>query len=288
MLQWGMPEIAIYALIDPRTNLPFYVGKTNKPKVRLKSHRSGAGITPCAKFIREIKSEGLRPLMQTIEVCDEDVWRSREAYWVERYQRDYGSIQILNVAVGGVQEGYYFTHSDATRLRLSVMNKGHVVSQEQREKISKSLTGLKQDAATVAKRMETINSNRVERGLEPLPIYDTQAEYLASQRERSKIARRLKRRTQGNLVRGSEEWRTAISERTKIAMANLPEDSRRKLSSRQGRPAWNKGKKLPSFSEERRKLQSDNLKAYLANLTPEQRETRMMAARAARKAKLGP
>ena len=48
-----------------------------------------------------------------------------------------------------------------------------------------------------------------------------------------------------------------------------------------GRVSANKGKKFGPQSPERRAAQSEKLKAYIASLTPEQREARMAAARKA-------
>lgn len=56
-----------YELIDPRDNLPFYVGITNKPKLRLRQHLM---IDPSNYYktdrIQNILEDGLKPLMRVI------------------------------------------------------------------------------------------------------------------------------------------------------------------------------------------------------------------------------
>jgi DNA-binding XRE family transcriptional regulator len=63
----------IYGLIDPRTGLLRYVGKTQRPARRLASHiaysRKGHHTHAC-RWIRCLLREGLKPVMQLIEVCE--------------------------------------------------------------------------------------------------------------------------------------------------------------------------------------------------------------------------
>lgn len=278
-------QIAIYVLVDPRTHLPFYVGKTNKPQIRLKAHRTGKGITPCAKFIREIRAEGLRPEMKVLEWCDEKYWQGREAYWVDRYQTEFGTAQILNVMEGGVQVGRFIGHSEATKERLRQMFKGRPIAPEVRAKISKSLTGLEQSSETVEKRLATINERRVEAGLEPHVRWDSYEKYRAAGRTAYNATRTRKRRERGDLVKGSEAWRQNAAEKNRAYWDSLPDEKKSEMSERLNKVrVSNKGKKFGPLSPEHRARLSEIHKRRLALLTPEQREARMAAARAAQSA----
>lgn len=278
-------QIAIYALIDPRTKLPFYVGKTNDPKIRLKGHRTGRGTTPSAVFIREIRVEGYRPEMEILELCDEKDWQDREAFWVEFYLFRFGETQVLNVMEGGVQSGRFMKHSAATCERLRQMFKGRPIPQEQREQISKSLTGLKQSKETVEKRLATWAKRREEAGLPPLQRFETWEEYRAAGRKSFNISRQKKRHENGVTIMGSEEHRKKQAEKQRAYLASLPDEQRQTVfGQRRGKPSPNKGKKFGPQSPERRAAQSARLKAYIASLTPEQREARMTPARKAQPA----
>ncbi len=278
-------QIAIYSLIDPRTKLPFYVGKTNEPKIRLKGHRSGRGTTPSAVFIRKMRAEGYRPDMEILELCDEKDWQDREAYWVDAYRSKFGDTQVLNVMEGGVQVGRFLGHSDATKERLRQMFKGRPIPQEQREQISKSLTGLKQSSETVQKRLDTINKRRVEAGLEPHKTWENYEEYRKAGRAAYNVTRTRQRRERGLLVLGSEEWKRNAAEKQRAYLASLTPEQREALAAqRRGKPSPKKGKKFGPLSPEHRARLSAIHKQRLASLTPEQREARLAAARKAQPA----
>ncbi len=268
-------QISIYALVDPRTKLPFYVGKTNNPKVRLKGHRTGRGITPSAKFIREIRSAGYRPDMEILEICDRRTWPEREAFWVKLYQSRFGVTQILNVSPGGIQPGRFIKHSVATCECLRQMFKGRPVPQEVREQISRSLTGLKQSSETITKRFSTYSKNRVAKGLPPI----------GQNHDREVAMRREKRKTEGIMVRGSEEHRRNAAEKQRAYLASLTDEQREAMAAqRRGKPSPKKGKKFGPLSPEHRARLSAIHKQRLASLTPEQRAARVSPMRKAQPA----
>jgi hypothetical protein len=279
-------QIAIYALIDPRTKLPFYVGKTNDPKIRLKGHRTGIGTTPSAAFIREIRAEGYRPEMEILELCDEKDWQDREAFWVDFYQFRFGEVQILNVMEGGVQSGRFMKHSAATCERLRQMFKGRPIAPEVRARISKSLTGLKQSEETVEKRLATWAKRREEAGKPSLQRFETWEEYRAAGRKSFNISRQKKRHANGVTVMGSEEHRQKQAEKQRAYYASLTDEQKKEFAKKHTDDlAKGRQKRVfrPMTPEERQK-QSARLKAYIASLTPEQREARMAPARKAQPA----
>lgn len=94
----------VYVLIDPRTNLPFYVGVTTRRLLcyRLSSHVNDAVHLKMRgdryELIREICAAGLRPIIALLETVDKD-WPEAEQFWIE-YLRFLGA-KLTNIAIGG-------------------------------------------------------------------------------------------------------------------------------------------------------------------------------------------
>jgi predicted GIY-YIG superfamily endonuclease len=57
----------IYALADPRTGTPYYVGRTANPARRLVMHWSGDGLEKKRAITSEIRAAGLKPVMVILE-----------------------------------------------------------------------------------------------------------------------------------------------------------------------------------------------------------------------------
>jgi hypothetical protein len=97
-----MKTTFIYALIDPRTKEPRYIGYTKAPKARISGHISEArtkefnGFTFCISikeyWILELLKIGMVPMMDIIaEVPAED-----RKYWEAFYVEVYKSCNLLN------------------------------------------------------------------------------------------------------------------------------------------------------------------------------------------------
>ncbi|MFF9026071.1 GIY-YIG nuclease family protein, partial [Streptomyces eurythermus] len=56
----------VYALVDPRTDIAFYIGQTGRPKRRLAAHLRMRTITS-AGYIEELIDIGLKPKMIVLE-----------------------------------------------------------------------------------------------------------------------------------------------------------------------------------------------------------------------------
>jgi predicted GIY-YIG superfamily endonuclease len=254
-------DIFIYALIDPRTGNPFYVGKTNNPQIRLKAHRTGAGKTRCAEYIREIRAAGLRITLDVLQTCSHLEWEHAEREWILKMSQQF---QLANVSDGG-QPGYFSPHSQLTRQRMREKFLGRPIPPEQRAKISAALTGLKQSPETIQKRLQTWTNRRIENGLDPLGTYH----------EREILKRREQRKAHGIMVHGSEEYRRNAAEKTAARYASLTDEEKREFSEkRKGRANPNKGKKFGPLSAEHRARLSQIHKDRIAAMTPEQRKAR--------------
>ena len=80
----------VYLLRDPTTQEIKYVGQSICIENRMSAHGSGYLLGP---WFRELRSRGLRPLVDVIETNDPDK--------VERFAIDAFSDTVLNIASGG-------------------------------------------------------------------------------------------------------------------------------------------------------------------------------------------
>lgn len=88
----------IYALIDPRTHKPFYVGQTPDPDRRLKAHikrihyKSVQGkLYASGEYIKNLHDDGLKPqivILETLEFewifANYQIPYQRERYWINQ------------------------------------------------------------------------------------------------------------------------------------------------------------------------------------------------------------
>ena len=92
----------IYALVDPRTKVPHYIGKTvqHPPQKRLKQHLLKPASEELGVWVNELKTINLKPEFKVLETVALDAdWRAAEIYWIR-----YGLVQgwcLKNRASGG-------------------------------------------------------------------------------------------------------------------------------------------------------------------------------------------
>lgn len=92
----------IYALVDPRTQVPHYIGKTvqHPPQKRLKQHLLKPASEELGVWVNELKTINLKPEFKVLETVPLDAdWRAAEIYWIR-----YGLVQgwcLKNRASGG-------------------------------------------------------------------------------------------------------------------------------------------------------------------------------------------
>lgn len=92
-----MELYCVYELIDPRDELPFYVGISNNPDQRYTQHMNECIVNPeKQRRIHSIRDAGMDPGMRIIEKWgDRKLAIERERYWVLAYI-DWG-IPLTNV-----------------------------------------------------------------------------------------------------------------------------------------------------------------------------------------------
>ncbi len=132
--------VYIYSLKDPRDYQIKYIGKTVDIDRRIKEHNQIHRNKKSKKnsWITHLIRNGMQPIMEVLEECEESRWVEREKYWI-RYYKELG-FDLKNMTLGGESnDGYVFTPED--RLKQSESQKlRHKItpfSLETREKLSK-------------------------------------------------------------------------------------------------------------------------------------------------------
>lgn len=92
----------IYTLADPRTNEIRYVGKTNDPAYRAKTHRRKEH-TKKGRWVGALLSLGLEPKLEILDEVPFSEWMFWEQHWIQ-VMRGWG-FRLLNADNGGL--GHY-------------------------------------------------------------------------------------------------------------------------------------------------------------------------------------
>jgi group I intron endonuclease len=134
----------IYILKHPETFEVKYVGKTNNIKRRFAQHKSKkclekTGSKKLASWILKLLSNDLLPIMEIIEECN-DNWVEREKYWISYYS----NTNLCNLSEGGEGVG----HNNSTKSKIKNALTGRKRSDEEKQAISKSMTGVKRGKYT--------------------------------------------------------------------------------------------------------------------------------------------
>lgn len=183
------PKVRIYALKDPVT--PYrvrYVGKTRKSlSHRLSQHFCDINRrrTPKNHWLKLLRSKGLKPDVQLLELCDDSAWSDREKSWIAFY-RAVGP--LLNVCDGGdcgpIRKGWKHTAEAlkkigeasirSNKLRPKThkawgrgLTKGHIpwnkgkpMSDYVKESLLKSLIGRRQSVQEIEKRRKSLTGRK--------------------------------------------------------------------------------------------------------------------------------
>lgn len=91
-----MPH-SVYALDDPRTDQPFYVGMSSHPEQRYYEHMADTADSPKVARIQDIRGAGLAPALRVIETHESrEIASNRERHWIQRYLND--GVKLTNVS----------------------------------------------------------------------------------------------------------------------------------------------------------------------------------------------
>jgi hypothetical protein len=96
-----METTNIYVLIDPRTNKIRYVGKANNVNQRYAAHLNRARKHQIHKknWIEQLKHEGLKPIIEVIDIVPIEDWVFWETYWISQIKT--WGFDLINYTSGG-------------------------------------------------------------------------------------------------------------------------------------------------------------------------------------------
>lgn len=82
-----MRKVSIYALLDPRDELVFYVGSSFYPNMRTALHFGGSsGMRMLAIKMRKLQALGVVPTYKILAEVDADERVSAEGFWIKELQ----------------------------------------------------------------------------------------------------------------------------------------------------------------------------------------------------------
>lgn len=130
----------IYALIDPRTREPRYVGKTNvSMRIRFTAHMRDRRPSRKLNWLMSLKSDGVYPEIEVLEDLGgnspKEEWQEAERFWIS-YLMSIGA-RLTNLTIGG--EGLH----------------GLLFTEEHKRKIGDAHRGRKRSAETLARMAES-------------------------------------------------------------------------------------------------------------------------------------
>ena len=153
---------SIYVLIDPRTNLIRYVGKTvQKLSYRLTQHLTEKSNHKRSTWIKSLKNKGLIPIIEEIDFCDWEESSNLEINWIKKYRLE--GVNLTNMTDGGDGTIGIIPTKEQLELRSKIMKEkfknglipsmlGKTHTKEAREKISKVHKGVKRSDEFKEKR----------------------------------------------------------------------------------------------------------------------------------------
>lgn len=148
--------VYIYGLVDPRTQLIRYIGKSIRPLQRLANHLNDSGKCHRTHWLNELKKLGLKPEIVYLERIEGGwPWQESEKFWIA-YGRKHGWPLTNNTdggdGVSGLHEdakakmrehGWWRgrKHTEETKRKIAEKSRGRMASPERRAKMSKLMRG---------------------------------------------------------------------------------------------------------------------------------------------------
>lgn len=135
-----MIKTYIYILLDPRTNIVKYVGKTTNPKDRLRCHIKDAKLKRrnnlSCNWIKSLLKLNLEPKFEIIDEIEGE-WEWLEQYWIAQFKA--WGFTLKNLTGGG---DYNPMSNIISRKKVSDKLKGVSKSEKHKSNISKTKTGV--------------------------------------------------------------------------------------------------------------------------------------------------
>lgn len=151
-----MPNVYIYALVDPRSGLVRYVGKSVRPTDRLSNHCNEQGNSHRHRWLRQLRALELKPTLTILEeVTSGTNWQEAERRWIA-YGHAHGW-RLTNSTSGGdgVQDlspeirarmALTWTgrkHRPESLLRIGLASKGRTHTQAYKDFMRATMSGRK-------------------------------------------------------------------------------------------------------------------------------------------------
>lgn len=135
-----METTFIYALVDPVSEQVRYVGKSNNPSERIKSHVRTAPFdkTHKAYWIRNLIKNGQQPKLMILEQVDITEWEQKEQYYIQSFHQ--AGCKLTNGNAGGLGE---ISPTLEVREKLARARYGKITPDIVRNKISMAHEGMK-------------------------------------------------------------------------------------------------------------------------------------------------
>lgn len=152
-----MSHVFIYALKCPNTGDVRYIGKAKNVANRFRAHLNRATEkNHRACWIRSLKAQGLKPLLEVLDEVSEEFWPQWEVAWIAFFREE--GADLVNGDDGG-EGGHKRIVSGETRRKLSLAGKGKKRSSpmplETRAKLAAAHTGLRSSVESRAKQSLT-------------------------------------------------------------------------------------------------------------------------------------
>lgn len=131
----------IYALIDPSTGEPRYIGQTRGPvAARFKDHLKDKRPSYKVNWLKNLKSRGLRPTIRELYKCyDGTTADAAEIFFIANFKER--GFKLTNLSLGGFNGTCI--HSEETKSKMSSAQKGKKFTSEHRAKIAANALGHK-------------------------------------------------------------------------------------------------------------------------------------------------
>lgn len=152
----NISKVFIYGLIDPDTNELRYIGKSVKPKIRLRKHISERNKHDSYKdrWVRKLYKEGKKPELLIIDEVLKSDWQFWEIHYIS-YFKGIGC-RLTNGTIGGDQppstKGRKHTEESKKKMSdfkrgkpIPWLNNGEPLTNEHKNNLSKSLKGRKSE-----------------------------------------------------------------------------------------------------------------------------------------------
>lgn len=144
----------IYKITSPSRKI--YIGQSMNIKARWGKYKK-LNCKNQIKLYRSLLKYGFdRHRFEIIQVCEPGRLNEVEKYYVDLFQT-FNSEYGLNLKEGGGSKG---KHSDESKLKNSISNRGRIVSEETRQKLSKSLKGVKRSDEHIRRLSEARVGNK--------------------------------------------------------------------------------------------------------------------------------